>query len=156
MQSSSSDSSNDILNLISSLLRVLYVGSHESAVSDTLFDVINGNAETVPSYDAKAISKVNDSSKVHEQMRHEKCKTIIQTSNDDQIDSNIIFDYPYVETNGGTSDHDSNDHDDYHKIQMLAYDVQREAENKKQLNNELKKQKMLLQKELEMCKDLSA
>ncbi|GJU71523.1 retrovirus-related pol polyprotein from transposon TNT 1-94 [Tanacetum coccineum] len=91
----------------------------------------DGNAETVPSYDAKAVSEVNASSKVHEQMRHEKRKTIIQTSDDDQIDSNIIFDDPYVENNGGTSDHDSNDHDEYHKIQMLAYDVQREAENKK-------------------------
>ncbi|GKG07830.1 hypothetical protein Tco_0333662 [Tanacetum coccineum] len=27
----------------------------------------NGNAETVPSYDAKAVSEVNASSKVHEQ-----------------------------------------------------------------------------------------
>ncbi|GJT37909.1 hypothetical protein Tco_0937774 [Tanacetum coccineum] len=77
----------------------------------------DGNAETVPSYDAKAVSEVNTSSKVHEQMRHEKCKTIIQTFDDDQIDSNIIFDDPYVENNGGTSDHDLNDHDDYHKIQ---------------------------------------
>ncbi|GJV93131.1 hypothetical protein Tco_1540944 [Tanacetum coccineum] len=88
------------------------------------------NAETVPSYDAKAVSE-----------------------NDDQMDSNIIFDNPYVENNGGTSDHDSNDHDEYHKIQMLAYDVQREAENQKRLNNELKKQKMLLQQEFETCKD---
>ncbi|GKB15373.1 hypothetical protein Tco_0849296 [Tanacetum coccineum] len=86
-------------------------------------------------------------------MRHEKHKTIIQTSDDDQIDSNIIFDDPCVENNGGMSDHDSNDHDEYHKIQMLAYDVQREAEYKKRLNNELKRQKMLLQKELETCKD---
>nr|GEU41269.1 hypothetical protein [Tanacetum cinerariifolium] len=83
----------------------------------------NGNAETVPSYDAKAVSEVNASSKVHEQMRHEKRKIIIQTSDDDQIDSNIILDDPYVENNSGTSDHDSNDHDEYHKIQMLAYDV---------------------------------
>ncbi|GKC02431.1 hypothetical protein Tco_0994041 [Tanacetum coccineum] len=83
----------------------------------------NCNAETVPSYDAKAASEVNASSKVHEQMRHEKHKTIIQTSNDDQIDFNIIFDDPYVENNGGTSDHDSNDHDEYHKIQMLAFDT---------------------------------
>ncbi|GJV02886.1 hypothetical protein Tco_1336455 [Tanacetum coccineum] len=113
----------------------------------------DGNAETVPSHDAKAVNKVNASSKVHEQMRNEKRKIIIQTSHDDQIDSNIIFDDPYVENNGGTSDHDSNDHDEYHKIQMLAYDVQREAENQKRLNNELKKQKMLLQKELETCKD---
>ncbi|GKC39587.1 putative ribonuclease H-like domain-containing protein, partial [Tanacetum coccineum] len=111
------------------------------------------NAETVPSYDAKAVSEVNASSKDHEQMRHEKRKTIIQTFDDDQMDSNIIFDNPYVENNGGTSDHDSNDHDEYHKIQMLAYDVQREAENQKRLNNELKKQKMLLQQEFETCKD---
>ncbi|GKD63677.1 hypothetical protein Tco_1305785 [Tanacetum coccineum] len=82
-------------------------------------------------------------------MRHEKCKTIIQTFDDDQIDSNIIFDDPYVENNDDTSDHDSNDHDEYHNIQMLEYDVQREAKNQKRLNNELKKQKMLLQKELE-------
>ncbi|GJW01329.1 hypothetical protein Tco_1556580 [Tanacetum coccineum] len=92
---------------------------------------VDGNAKTVPSYDAKAVSEVNASSKVHEQVSHVKCKTIIQTSDDHQIDSNIIFDDPYVENNGGTSDHDSNDHDEYHKIQMLAHDVQREAENKK-------------------------
>ncbi|GKA58636.1 integrase, catalytic region, zinc finger, CCHC-type containing protein [Tanacetum coccineum] len=53
----------------------------------------------------------------------------------------------------GTSEHDSNAHDEYHEIQMLAYNVQREAKNQKRLNNELKKQKELLQKELEMCKD---
>ncbi|GKB09130.1 hypothetical protein Tco_0837442 [Tanacetum coccineum] len=62
----------------------------------------NGNAETVPSYDAKAISEVNAASKVHEQVSHVKRKTIIQTSNDDQIDSNNIFDDPYVENNSGT------------------------------------------------------
>ncbi|GKA95773.1 hypothetical protein Tco_0817868 [Tanacetum coccineum] len=107
-----------------------------------------GNAETVLSYDANAVSEVNASSKVHEQVSHVKRKTIIQTSDDDQIDSNIIFDDPYVEHNGGTSDHDSNDHE----IQMQAYNVKKEAENQKRLNNELKKQKMLLQKELETCK----
>ncbi|GJX87915.1 integrase, catalytic region, zinc finger, CCHC-type containing protein [Tanacetum coccineum] len=109
----------------------------------------DGNAETVPSYDATAVSEVNASYKVHEQVSHVKCKTIIQTSDDDQIDSNIIFVDPYVENNGGTSEHDSNAHDEYHEIQMLAYNFQREAENKKRLNNELKMQKELLQKELE-------
>ncbi|GJR45391.1 retrovirus-related pol polyprotein from transposon TNT 1-94 [Tanacetum coccineum] len=104
----------------------------------------DGNAETVPSYDAKAVSEVNASSKVHDQMSHVKRKTIIHTSDDDQIDSNIIFDDPFVENNGGTSEHDSNAHDEYNKIQMLAYNVQREAENQKRLNNELKKQKDLL------------
>ncbi|GKA70561.1 hypothetical protein Tco_0776700 [Tanacetum coccineum] len=43
----------------------------------------DGNAKTMPSYDAKAVSEVNVSSKVHEQMRYEKRKTIIQTSDDD-------------------------------------------------------------------------
>ncbi|GJR82145.1 putative ribonuclease H-like domain-containing protein [Tanacetum coccineum] len=81
------------------------------------------NAETVPSYDAKAVSEVNASSKVQEQVSHVKHKTIFQTFNDDQIDSNIIFDDPYVEHNGGTSNHGSNDHDKYHEIQMLAYNV---------------------------------
>ncbi|GJT06109.1 hypothetical protein Tco_0840571 [Tanacetum coccineum] len=76
----------------------------------------DGNVETVPSYDAKAVSEVNASFKVHEQVSHVKRKTIIQTSNDDQIDSNIIFNDPYVEHNGGTSNHDSNAHDEYHEI----------------------------------------
>ncbi|GKC68784.1 retrovirus-related pol polyprotein from transposon TNT 1-94 [Tanacetum coccineum] len=44
------------------------------------------NAETVPSYDTKAVSQVHASSKVHEQVSHGKRKTIIQTMDDDQID----------------------------------------------------------------------
>ncbi|GKF08680.1 hypothetical protein Tco_0042904 [Tanacetum coccineum] len=76
----------------------------------------DGNAKTVPSYDAKAVSEVNALSKVHEQVTHVKCKTIIQKSEDDQIDSNIIFDDPYMENNSGTSAHDSHAHDEYHEI----------------------------------------
>nr|GFA90433.1 hypothetical protein [Tanacetum cinerariifolium] len=91
----------------------------------------DGNAENVPSYYVKAVSEVKASSKVLEQMSHVKRKTIIQTSDDDQIDYNIIFDDPYVENNGGTSNHDSNAHDEYHEIKMLAYNVQKEAENQK-------------------------
>ncbi|GJW89985.1 retrovirus-related pol polyprotein from transposon TNT 1-94 [Tanacetum coccineum] len=113
----------------------------------------DGNTETMPSYDAKAVSQVNDSSKAHEQVSHVKCKTIIQTTNDDQIDSSIIFDDPFVENNGVTSKDDSNVHDEHHEIQMLAYNVQREAGNKKRLNDELKKQKDLLQQELKTFKD---
>ncbi|GJR39535.1 hypothetical protein Tco_1215219 [Tanacetum coccineum] len=62
-------------------------------------------------------------------------------SDDDHIDSNIIFNDPYMENNGGTSEHDSNAYDEYHDIQMLAYNVQRKAENQKRLNDELKKKK---------------
>ncbi|GKB27508.1 hypothetical protein Tco_0866909 [Tanacetum coccineum] len=61
------------------------------------------NAENVPSYDAKAVSEVNASSKVHEQLNHVKHKTIIQTTDDDQTDSNIIFNDPFMKNNGGTA-----------------------------------------------------
>ncbi|GJX04384.1 retrovirus-related pol polyprotein from transposon TNT 1-94 [Tanacetum coccineum] len=108
---------------------------------------------TVPSYDDKAVSQVHASSKAHEQVSHVKRKTIIQTTDDDRIDSSIIFDDPYVDNNGGTSKHDSIDHEENDEIQMLAYNVQREAEKQKRVNNELKKQKDLLQQELETFKD---
>nr|GFC22481.1 hypothetical protein [Tanacetum cinerariifolium] len=97
--------------------------------------------------------RVHASSKVHEQVSHGKRKTIIQTTDDDQIDSNIIFDDPFVVNNGGTSEHDSTTHDEYREIQMLAYNVQRKAENQKRLNNELKQKKDLLQQALETFKD---
>ncbi|GKA24243.1 hypothetical protein Tco_0710276 [Tanacetum coccineum] len=86
--------------------------------------------ETLEELTAAVVSKVNASHNAHEQMNHVKSKTIINTSDDDQIDSNIIFDDPYVENNGGTSEHDSNDHDEYHNIQRLSYNVQRESEIK--------------------------
>ncbi|GJS50932.1 retrovirus-related pol polyprotein from transposon TNT 1-94 [Tanacetum coccineum] len=87
----------------------------------------DGNSENVPSYDAKAVSEVNALSKVYEHVSHVKRKTIIQTSDDDQIDSNIIFDDHFVEHNGGTINHDSNAHDEYHEIQMLAYNLAKKA-----------------------------
>nr|GEU44830.1 hypothetical protein [Tanacetum cinerariifolium] len=111
------------------------------------------NAVTEPPYDAKAVSEVYASHKMIpkgvEHKNHGKREAVINTSDNDQIDSNIIFDDPYVKNNSGTSEHDSNAHEEYHDIQILSYNVQREAENKKRLNNELKKQKELLQKELE-------
>nr|GEW69617.1 hypothetical protein [Tanacetum cinerariifolium] len=90
---------------------------------------------------------------VHEQKNHEKRKTVINTSDVDQIDSNIIFDDPYVENNGGSNEHDSTAHDQYNDVKILAYNALREAENQKQLNNEFKQQTLLLQKELETCAD---
>ncbi|GKB37023.1 hypothetical protein Tco_0881965 [Tanacetum coccineum] len=88
------------------------------------------NAMTEPAYDAKAVSEVNASYKmipkgVYEHKNHGKRKTIINTFDDDQIDSNIIFDDPYVENNGGSAEHDSNAHDLYHEIQILAYNIQK-------------------------------
>ncbi|GKB12433.1 putative ribonuclease H-like domain-containing protein, partial [Tanacetum coccineum] len=99
------------------------------------------NALTEPTYDAKAISEVNVSHKAHEQVNHVKRKTIIHASDDDQIDSNIIFDDPYVENNGGTSEHDSNDHDEYHNIQILAYNLEREIRADKDTIERILKEK---------------
>nr|GEU44598.1 hypothetical protein [Tanacetum cinerariifolium] len=78
-------------------------------------------AETEPKYDAEAVSEVNASHinlissmisrGIHEHTTHEKLKIVISTSDDDQIDCNIIFYDSYVENNGGTVKHDSNVHD---------------------------------------------
>ncbi|GJY16882.1 hypothetical protein Tco_0387304 [Tanacetum coccineum] len=120
-----------------------------------------GDAE--PKYDADAISEVNASqinlisrmlSKgVHGHTSHEKLKTIINTSDDDQIDSNIMFDDPYVENNGGIDEHDSNAHDQSFDIESLVYNVQKYAANQQRINYELKKQKALLQQEFETYKE---
>ncbi|GJY56009.1 homeodomain-like protein [Tanacetum coccineum] len=63
------------------------------------------NAETKPKNDVEAVGEVNAlhidlissmiSKGVHEHTNHEKLKTVINTSDDDQIDCNIIFDDPY-------------------------------------------------------------
>nr|GFB91504.1 hypothetical protein [Tanacetum cinerariifolium] len=83
-------------------------------------------------YDAEAIGKVNASqiylisgmlSKgVHEHTYHEKLKTIINTSVDDQINANIIFNDPYVENNGEIDKDDSNAHDQSFDIESLVLD----------------------------------
>ncbi|GJW61380.1 integrase, catalytic region, zinc finger, CCHC-type containing protein [Tanacetum coccineum] len=77
-------------------------------------------------YDAKAVSEVNASYKmipkwVHEHKNQGKRKTVINTSNDNQIDSNILFDDPYVENNGGSDEHDSTAHDQYHVLAIKAF-----------------------------------
>ncbi|GKF69902.1 hypothetical protein Tco_0202959 [Tanacetum coccineum] len=79
-------------------------------------------------YDTKAVSEVNASHKmifkaVHEHKNHGKRKTIINTSNNVQINSNIIFYDPYVENNGGSDEHDSTAHDQYHDVKILAYNT---------------------------------
>ncbi|GJW40322.1 putative RNA-directed DNA polymerase [Tanacetum coccineum] len=49
---------------------------------------------------------------------------------DDNAENVPSYD-PFVENNGGTSEHDSTAHDEYREIQMLAYNVQREAQKAK-------------------------
>nr|GFD53222.1 hypothetical protein [Tanacetum cinerariifolium] len=60
---------------------------------------------------------------VHEHTNHEKLKIVSNTSGDDQIDSNIISDDPYVENNGGTDEHDLNAHDQSFDIESMIYKI---------------------------------
>ncbi|GJS32690.1 hypothetical protein Tco_0531072 [Tanacetum coccineum] len=90
----------------------------------------------------------------HEQRHHEKLETIIHTSADDQIDSDIIFDDPYVDNNSGHAEHDINAHDQsLYDFESLINNVQVDAKKQHKMNIELKKQQALLQQELEMCEE---
>ncbi|GJR48465.1 hypothetical protein Tco_1316568 [Tanacetum coccineum] len=81
-----------------------------------------------------------------------KIKHDSKTISEYQIDYSIIFDDPYVDNDDGTYEHDSNAHEQSVALESLIYNVKKEAKNKRSLNN-LKKQKALLQKELETCKE---
>ncbi|GKD12384.1 hypothetical protein Tco_1196791 [Tanacetum coccineum] len=64
----------------------------------------------------------------HEQRHHEKLETIIHTSADDQIDSDIIFDDPYVDNTSGYAEHDINAYDQsLYDFESLINNVQVDA-----------------------------
>ncbi|GKE03531.1 hypothetical protein Tco_1395549, partial [Tanacetum coccineum] len=124
----------------------------------------DNKSDAEPTYDAEVINELNASqidlingllSKGdHEQRNHEKFKTIKHTSVDDQIDSDIIFDDPYVEDNSRQFEHDQDAHDqNFAGLESLIYNVQVEAKNQRIMNNELKKQNALIQRELETYKE---
>nr|GEU51402.1 hypothetical protein [Tanacetum cinerariifolium] len=105
-------------------------------------------SDAVSTYDVKVINEVNNSqidlingllSKgVHKHKNHEKLKTVIHTSANDQTVSDIIFDDPYMEDSGGQDEHDSNAHDQsYPDIESLIYNVQVEVVHQRKMNNEL-------------------
>ncbi|GJS23607.1 hypothetical protein Tco_0452239 [Tanacetum coccineum] len=124
--------------------------------NDFMLDNSYGD-ETLEELTVAVVSEVNASNKVHEQVNHAKRKTIIHTSEDDQIDSNIIFDDPYVENNGGTSEHDSNAHDEYHDIQMLEYNdtIERNLKEKDKIESDffkIENEKLIIQHETQLAK----
>ncbi|GJU28694.1 hypothetical protein Tco_1167315 [Tanacetum coccineum] len=60
-----------------------------------------------------------------------------------------------LKAKSGQAKHDTNAHDQsLHDFESLIIEVQVEAEKQRQMNIELKKQKALLQRELETCKEL--
>ncbi|GJV25661.1 integrase, catalytic region, zinc finger, CCHC-type containing protein [Tanacetum coccineum] len=120
-------------------------------------------SDAEPTYDVELISEVNASQidmiiglfskSDHEDRHHEKLETIIHTTADDQIDSGIIFNDPYVDNNSGQAEHDANSHyQPFPDFESLINNVQVETENQRKLNIELQKQKALLQRELETFK----
>nr|GFA40577.1 hypothetical protein [Tanacetum cinerariifolium] len=106
------------------------------------------NSDAKPTYDVEFISEVNAlqidmingllSKSDHEQCHHKKLETIIHTSVDDQIVSNIIFAYSYVDNNDGQAKHDTNSHDkSLHDFESLINNIQVKAENQRKMNIEL-------------------
>ncbi|GJT46282.1 hypothetical protein Tco_0954997 [Tanacetum coccineum] len=90
-------------------------------------------ADAEQTSDVEALGEVNASQihlksrmsfeSVHDHTNHVKLKTVFDTSDDDQIDSSIIFDDPYVENNGGADEHDSNAHDQSVTLESLIQNV---------------------------------
>ncbi|GJV01779.1 hypothetical protein Tco_1335348, partial [Tanacetum coccineum] len=89
----------------------------------------------------------------HEQQKHAKLETIKPTSVDDQLDSNMMFDDPYVEVNGEQTKHVHDAHDQkVDDFESLIKNAQIEAKNQRMVNKEMKIQNTLLAKELETYK----
>ncbi|GJW48223.1 integrase, catalytic region, zinc finger, CCHC-type containing protein [Tanacetum coccineum] len=78
----------------------------------------------------------------------------IQPTND-KSDAEPTYDAEVIsKDNSGKAKHDPNAHDQHYvDIESLIYNVQVEAENQRKMNNELKKQNTLIQRELETYKE---
>ncbi|GJT98459.1 hypothetical protein Tco_1093977 [Tanacetum coccineum] len=124
----------------------------------------NDKSDAKLTYNAEFISEVNDSQintingllskSDHEQCHHENLETIIHTFIDDQIDSDIIFYDLYVKNISRLSKHDKNAHDQsLRDFESLIINVQVKAKKQHTMNIEQQKQKALLQRELETCKE---
>ncbi|GJT24406.1 integrase, catalytic region, zinc finger, CCHC-type containing protein [Tanacetum coccineum] len=115
----------------------------------------NIKSDEGPSYDFAYISEVQTPSTSymnplftdnnHEQTYHEQPKIINSTIDDDQINSNIIFDDPNVEVNSGSVEHDKNVHDSY-ELEQLARNAYKEAEKRQMIANKVKQQNVVLTK----------
>ncbi|GJZ72589.1 hypothetical protein Tco_0636735 [Tanacetum coccineum] len=124
----------------------------------------NTDSDEGPSYDSAFISEVQTpstsfmnplfSKSDHEQTYHEQHKIISSTNNDDQINSDIIFDDPNVEVNDGSVEHDKNAHDQHdNELELLARNAYQEAEKKLILAKKDKQQNLELTKQLEQYKE---
>ncbi|GJR96303.1 retrovirus-related pol polyprotein from transposon TNT 1-94 [Tanacetum coccineum] len=115
----------------------------------------DNDLDAEPIYDAEFVNEVNasqinlvnglPSKSDHEQKNHKKLETIKPTYVDDQTDSDIIFDDPYVEVNGGQVEHDQDAHDQrFSDFKSLIKNVKIEAKNQRMVNMEMKKENALI------------
>ncbi|GJV23175.1 hypothetical protein Tco_1375870 [Tanacetum coccineum] len=97
----------------------------------------NTDSDEGPSYDSAFISEVQTPSTSfmnplffnsnHEQTYHEQPKIINSPTSDDQINSDIIFDDPYVEVNDESVEHDKNTRDSHdNELDQLARNAYKE------------------------------
>ncbi|GKD80028.1 hypothetical protein Tco_1342649 [Tanacetum coccineum] len=123
----------------------------ESNLNDEENDFMLDNSfrdETLEELTAAVMAQIqpaNDNG-VHEHKNHRKRKTVINTSNDDQIDSNI--DDPYVENNGRSDEHDSTAHYQYHDL------LQKELETCKEWVKTFESKTIQCSKYKETCEEL--
>ncbi|GJS04035.1 retrovirus-related pol polyprotein from transposon TNT 1-94 [Tanacetum coccineum] len=106
----------------------------------------NIDSDEGPSYDSAFISEVQTPSTSymnplftdnnHEQTYPEQPKIINSTIGNDQINSNIIFDNPYVDVNNGSVDHDKHVHASY-ELEQLARNTYKETEKQQFLANKM-------------------
>ncbi|GJY22520.1 integrase, catalytic region, zinc finger, CCHC-type containing protein [Tanacetum coccineum] len=99
----------------------------------------NIDSDEGPKYDSTFINEVQTpstsfmiplfSKSNHEQRYHEQLKIINSKIGDDQINSDIIFDYLNIEVNDGSIEHDKNIHDSHdNELEQLARNAYKEAD----------------------------
>ncbi|GKA52423.1 integrase, catalytic region, zinc finger, CCHC-type containing protein [Tanacetum coccineum] len=83
----------------------------DNAYGDNTLEELN--AIFINEVNASQVDMINGllSKSDHEPRHHKKLKITIHTSANDKIDSDIIFNDPYVDNNSGQAEHDRNAHD---------------------------------------------
>ncbi|GKC17571.1 retrovirus-related pol polyprotein from transposon TNT 1-94 [Tanacetum coccineum] len=124
----------------------------------------NIDSDERPCYDSTFISEVQTPStsfmnllfsyRNHQQTYHEQPQIINSPIDDDQINSDIIFDDPNVDINDESIEHDKNANDSHdNELEQLARNAYKEVEKQQILAKRVKQQNIELTKQLEQYKE---
>ncbi|GJX24966.1 hypothetical protein Tco_0231262 [Tanacetum coccineum] len=115
----------------------------------------NNTSDAGPNYDSAFISDLQSSSinENKEQMYPTHTKIINNTINDDQIDSNIIFDEPNGNVNSGGVEKDTHVPDLY-ALEQLARNAYKEAKKQQLFAKKDQQQNPTLTSQLELYKEM--